>query len=241
MMGSTDSEIDEAFYECKKYNNECKREGFIRETPRHKVTFKEGFWMGKYEVTGAEYQKIMGQGKLSFDPTCPECPATTISWTESKEFIQKLNAKNENFVYSLPSEAEWEYAARAGTTTAFAFGNSLDSSQANFDGNYPYKSAAKLENHGRVTSVRQYQPNEWGLFNMHGNVWEWCEDIYNSTYSNLPTDGSANLSVGDSKNRVLRSGSFTVGAYLLRSASRVPASPLNIGKDIGFRVIAYPK
>ncbi len=134
MMGSTDAEIDEALYECKKYNAECKREYFTPESPKHRVTIREGFWMGRYEVTQSQWQSVMGDNPSKFSDCGGNCPVEQVSWDDIQVFLKRLNAKNDGYVYSLPSEAQWEYAARAGTTTPFAFGDSLNSSQANFAG-----------------------------------------------------------------------------------------------------------
>jgi uncharacterized caspase-like protein len=148
MMGSND------------YNNE---------KPVHKVTISQPFYMGKYEVTQAQWQAVMGSNPSKFN-TCADCPVEQVSWNDAQEFIKKLNAQNDGYTYRLPSEAEWEYAARAGTTTAFAFGNSLDSTQANFDGNYPYGGAAKGVYRQKTTSVGEFAPNAWGLYDMLGVI-----------------------------------------------------------------------
>ncbi len=234
MMGSTNAEVDDALRNCGK---DCKREWFTRETPKHKVTIKEGFWMGKYEVTQGEYTAVMGTNPSTFK-NCDRCPVEKVTWNDAKDFVNRLNAKNDGFIYSLPSEAEWEYAARAGTTTAFAFGDSLSSSQANFNGDNPYGGAAKGQNLSKTTAVGSYQPNAWGLFDMHGNVWEWVEDIFNSSYSGLPVDGAANVRVGDSSFRVVRGGSFVFDAFALRSALREREAPAARDVDYGFRVVA---
>jgi len=209
------------------------------EGPQRLVTFRQGFWMGRYEVTQGQYEVVMGTNPSNFKTCGKDCPVETVSWNDAKEFIQRLNARNDGFVYSLPSEAEWEYAARAGTTTATAFGDSLSSTQANFDGNYPNGNAPKGPYLERTTKVGSYRPNAWGLYDMHGNVWEWVEDIYNKEgYSGLPTDGSANTTRGDSSVRVLRGGSWHGGGYLARSASRSWSDPTDRLSHLGFRVVA---
>jgi formylglycine-generating enzyme required for sulfatase activity len=148
---------------------------------------------------------------------------------------------NDGHTYRLPSEAEWEYACRAGTTTAFSFGDSLSSTQANFDGNYPYGNASKGEYKQKTVPVGSYQPNAFGLYDMHGNVWEWCEDIYADSYKGLPTDGSANVSVGDSDFRVSRGGSWDLNGNFLRSAIR-DRDGAGARYDIyGFRVVAVSR
>ncbi len=239
MMGSSEAEIDEALYESKKYNINivCKREIFTPQMPKHKVTITNGFWMGKYEVTQGQCQSVMGDNPSKFTDCGANCPVEQVNWDDIQVFLKRLNAKNDGYEYSLPSEAQWEYAARAGTTTAFAYGDSLNSSQANFDGNYPYASTKGTYIRKTVT-VGNYRPNAWGLYDMHGNVWEWVQDIYNSSYQDLPSDGTANLSVGDSSVRALRGGSFADLATGARSANR--GREASSVRDVfgGFRVAA---
>lgn len=243
MMGSSETEVDDAHFECKKYYSGCKRESFTNEMPKHKVTITAGFWMGKYEVTQGQWQAVMGDNPSKFTDCGANCPVEQVSWDDIQVFTRRLNAKNDGFEYSLPSEAQWEYAARAGTTTAFAFGDSLNSSQANFNGDNPYRST-KGKNIGKTVRGGCYQPNAWGLYDMHGNVWEWVQDTYNSTgYSGLPTDGSANVSQGDSNFRTLRGGSWSDNGDFTRSAVRDGLTPSfrNVIFDYGFRVAARPK
>ncbi len=237
MMGSDDAEIDEAVFERKKYYNDAKRSNFANETPKHKVAIKAGFWMGKFEVTQGQWQTVMGDNPSKFPECGANCPVEQVSWDDIQVFLKRLNSKDTQFEYSLPSEAQWEYAARGGTTTAFSFGDSLNSSQANFKGEYPYAST-KGTYIGKTVKVGSYQPNAFGLYDMHGNVWEWVQDIYNSSYSNLPTDGSVNMSVGDSSVRVLRGGSWGNGGYGCRSAYRGGNAPADRSVNYGFRVVA---
>ncbi len=160
-MGSTDSELQAAFENAKEANPNAKLDGFSGEVPRHRVTIRKGFYMGKYEVTQGQWQAVMGttveQQRARAGPTWSltgagdDYPMDFVNWNEAQEFIEKLNAMNDGYRYRLPTEAEWEYAARAGTTTSFAFGDSLSSDQANFDGNYPYGGARKgVYRHGTV-------------------------------------------------------------------------------------------
>jgi formylglycine-generating enzyme required for sulfatase activity len=211
------------------------------EGPQRRVTINYEFYLGKYEVTQEEYEKVMGTNPSNFK-NCPRCPVEQVSWNDAKSFIQKLNAKNDGYEYRLPSEAEWEYAARGGTTTPFGIGNgnSLSSEQANFDGNYPYGNAPKGKDLQKTVNVGSYQANAFGLFDMHGNVWEWCEDIWKDNYSGLSADGSANVSVGDSSLRVLRGGSWYGDGHLLRSAVRLRNAPADRYFDYGFRLVLRP-
>jgi len=139
----------------------------------------------------------------------------------------------EGWVYTLPTEAQWEYACRAGTTTATAFGDSLSSKQANFNGDYPYGGASKGPNLGRTTDVGSYPANAWGFHDMHGNVWEWCSDWY----GDYP-DGSASDPVGPSagSDRVLRGGRWDFHGQNCRSANRYRYGPDFRRYDLGFRV-----
>ena len=210
------------------------------ESPRRRVTINYRFYMGKFEVTQAQWCEVTGSNPSRFSG-CDDCPVENVSWNDAKEFIKKLNALNDGFTYRLPSEAEWEYACRAGTTTVFSFGDSLGSTQANFDGNFPYGTASNGKYLAKTTMVGSYQPNGFGLYDMHGNVWEWCEDIYADSYEGLPTDGSANVSKGDSSSRVLRGGSWVSYGLSLCSASRFRHSAGNRSNYYGFRVVAVSR
>ncbi len=208
------------------------------ERPQHRVTIEYEFYLGKYEVTQEEYEKVTGTNPSNFK-NCPKCPVESVTWKEANEFIKKLNTKNDGYEYRLPSEAEWEYAARGGKegqVFGIGDGNNLSSSQANFDGNDPYGNAAKGNYLIKTVNVGSYQPNAFGLYDMHGNVWEWCEDIYKDSYSGLSANGSANMSGKDSDSRVLRGGSWVNYGILVRSAVRNWNSPDNRNYYSGFRV-----
>ncbi len=163
-----------------------------------------------------------------------------VSWNDAVEFCRKLSQMTGR-EYRLPTEAEWEYACRAGTTTPFAFGAGLSSEQANFDGNYPSGGAPKGVYRQQTTRVGSFQPNGFGLYDMHGNAWEWCEDVYHVNYNGAPTDGSAWLNGGESNRRVLRGGSWYSYADFLRSALRVRYAPSNRYDAFGFRVVAVAR
>ncbi len=208
------------------------------EGPQRVIDIKTGFWMGRHEVTQGQFKAVMGTQPSRFDSCGADCPVENVSWWDAQDFIKKLNERNDGFVYSLPSEAEWEYAARAGSKTVFAFGDALSSNQANFDGTRPYGSAPQGPNLDKTTKVGSYEPNAWGLHDMHGNVWEWVEDVWRYAYEGLPTDGSANTTAGESGNRVLRGGSWGYGGATARSAERL-FTTRNLRSDIfGFRVVA---
>ena len=237
IMGSSEDEIKKALIEVSKYQNDTARDRFANETPLRKISIKDGFWMGKYEVTQAQWQALMDGNPSNFKECGANCPVEQVSWDNAQVFVEKLNAEDDGLEYRLPTEAEWEYAARAGTTTAFAFGDSINSNQANFDGNFPYDST-KGKYIARTVVVGSYQPNTFGLYDMHGNVWEWTQDIYNSDYQNLPTDGSANLSIGELNLRVLRGGSWYNSGFYCRSAYRFKLTSISRSNNVGFRVSA---
>ena len=208
------------------------------ERPVHRVTFKDSFYMGKYEVTQAQYSAVMGK-----NPSCNRgdlLPVERVGYPQAVEFTRRLNARNDGYTYRLPSEAEWEYACRAGTTTDFAYGPSLSSAQANFDGAQPFGDAPAGESPGETTPVGSYTPNAWGLYDMHGNVMEWCLDVYHDSYEGAPTDGSAWMTGDRTGWRILRGGSWFDSGNSLRSPSRERLGPVICDESIGFRVVAVP-
>ncbi len=201
------------------------------EKPRHHVRVK-GFWMGQYEVTQAQWQAIMKDNPSNFKGA--DRPVETVSWNDAQAFLQKLNATVEthgraSLQFRLPSEAEWEYAARAGTQTAYSFGD--DSNQL---GEYAwYAGNSNSETH----PVGQKEPNAFGLYDMHGNVWEWCADTYHDGYADAPTDGSVWGNLGGGKAKSLRGGSWGTDPGLVRSASRHGFDPDGRNLNHGFRVV----
>jgi formylglycine-generating enzyme required for sulfatase activity len=209
------------------------------ETPQHTVNIPNGFWLSTTEVTQEQWGAVMGNNP-SKSSICPKCPVETVSWNEAKAFIRALNEKNDEFEYRLPTEAEWEYAARGETTTIFSFGNTLNATQANFKGESPYGENIKSMGKGRTVDVGSYNPNKFGLFDMNGNVDEWCEDVYTENFAGLPADGSANTK-GDPKRRVLRGGSWFSSGFRCRSASREQHDIDYRYSTIGFRVAARLK
>jgi formylglycine-generating enzyme required for sulfatase activity len=240
MMGSSDAEVQAAYKEENHYKNNASLGWFKPEKPKHQVTIREGFYMGRYEVTQAQWQAVMGNNPSEFKG-CDSCPVEGVSWNDAQEFIKRLNAREDGFTYRLPSESEWEYACRAGTTTEFAFGNSLSSDQANFNGNFPSGGAGKGVYRQKTTPAGSFQPNAWGLYDMQGNVYEWCEDIWHYDYDGAPADGSAWLSGGSSDFRILRGGSWYEHAGFVRSAYRFYLTP-NYRADLyGFRLVALAR
>jgi len=203
-------------------------EGRDSEHPRHQVTVAP-FYMGKYPVTQAQWQAVMGNNPARFKGA--DRPVEQVSWNDAQEFLSRLRSITGKRSLSgvemrLPTESEWEYVCRAGTETAYAFGDDpvqLDK-YAWFEGN----------SGGETHPVGQLQPNAWGLYDMHGNVWEWCEDTGHGNYNGAPTDGSA---WAGGLNRVLRGGSWGSGPRGVRSASRFGNDPADRYGLVGFRVL----
>jgi formylglycine-generating enzyme required for sulfatase activity/Tfp pilus assembly protein PilF len=213
------------------------------ESPQHEVTVPP-LYIGKFAITQAEWRVVAGWEKvereLKPDPSRfkgDDRPAENVSWEDAKEFCARL-AKKTGRLYRLPSEAEWEYACRAGTTTPFAFGETITPEIVNYDGNYPYAKAKKGKYRGETVPVGSLAvANAFGLFDMHGNVWEWCEDVWHRDYNSALTDGSVWLSGGDSSRRMLRGGSFIFYARDCRSAYRIGDDARGILYYVGFRVV----
>jgi len=214
-------------------------DGHHDEQPVHQVTINYSFYMGKCEVTQAQWQSVMKNNPSDFED-CANCPVEQVSWEDAQGFIRTLNLMNDGYIYRLPTEAEWEYACRAATTTDFSFGSSLGSTQANIDGQYPYGGAPKGVYRSKTTPVGSFQPNAFGLFDMHGNVLEWCEDLYHDSYDDAPSDGSAWLS-GEQTERVLRGGSWDAYAFISRSAARFHKGGDKHNFSTGFRVVAVAR
>ena len=212
--------------------NEAERQD--HESPQHQVTVPS-FFMGKYPLTQAQYQAILGSNPSYFKGN--NRPVETVSWDDAVLFCQKLSQRTGKS-YRLPSEAEWEYACRAGTKTPFSFGDNITPDLVNYDGNYPYKSAPKGKYREQTTDVETFTPNSFGLYDMHGNVWEWCEDDWHKNYINAPTDGSAWNSQSDSRYKLLRGGSWGSNAGYCRAAFRYGYSRDDRGSYDGFRVVS---
>jgi formylglycine-generating enzyme required for sulfatase activity len=202
------------------------------------------FYIGKFAVTQAEWRVVAGWEKvereLKPDPSRfkgDDRPVENVNWEDAKEFCARL-AKKTGRLYRLPSEAEWEYACRAGTTTPFAFGETITHEIVNYYSEYPYAKAKKAKPRSETVPVGSLgMANAFGLFDMHGNVWEWCEDVWHDSYNGAPKDGSAWLSGGDSTYRMLRGGSFIYVARLCRSAFRFYDDARILYDLVGFRVV----
>ncbi|MBD2325802.1 formylglycine-generating enzyme family protein [Alkalinema sp. FACHB-956] len=242
LMGSPDTE--EGHQEC--------------ESPQHTVTVP-AFFMGKYPITQAQWKAVADHlpqihRKLSPKPSYFEgnhYPVESVSWHDAIEFCARLS-KYSDREYSLPSEAQWEYACRAGTTTPFHFGETIGSDIANYraqdwklgettySGKYGQGQLGEFRN--KTTPVGSFKiANAFGLYDMHGNVWEWCLDYWHETYEGAPVNGSAwcNSEASENAPRVLRGGSWFDLPRHCRSASRIRYDAVDRNLDIGFRVISH--
>lgn len=198
---------------------------YVDEAPQHTVKLKS-FALGQTEVTQKQWRQVMGGDppELYFKG-CDDCPVESVSWNDIQKFLKKLNSKTGKR-YRLPSESEWEYAARAGTTTSFGTGNTITPEQANFDGGQG----------GEPTPVDRFKPNAFGLYDMHGNVWEWVEDCWHGDYTGAPKNGHAWVGHCTEDSRVLRGGSWISLAEYLRPAVRSRSPQDNRHRGFGFRV-----
>ena len=230
-------------------NTEAER--FDNEGPQQTVNIPP-FFMGKYEVTQAQYQAVMGNNPAFFKGA--KRPVELISWDEAVKFCQKLSQKISK-TCRLPSESEWEYACRAGTTTPFYFGETITPDLVNYDGNVSYGAASKGLYREQTTDVGSFPPNAFGLYDMHGNVWEWCADPWHDNHQGAPSDGRVwdgssnnnryqnyNLLVNiknDYRTRLLRGGSWNFDPAYCRSAIRdFSNAPDHANEYIGFRVVS---
>jgi len=205
------------------------------EGPQHSITVPE-FWLGKYAVTQSQYQAVMGTNPSHFTENGANCPVEQVSWHEAVAFCKKLS-QQAGRTYRLPSEAEWEYACRAGTTTPFHFGATITTDLVNYDGNYTYGNGPTGVYRKQTREVGSFSPNAFGLYDMHGNVWEWCADHWHGNYDGAPIDGTAWLSSDESARRLLRGGSWDDTPRYCRSANRNNLPPVSRDYYIGFRVV----
>lgn len=212
-------------------------DGDSDERPAHEVTIGRPFAIGKFEVTFDEWEACAADGGCAKNkkPDDEEWgrgrrPVINISWEDAKEYVAWLSRKTGKF-YRLPSEAEWEYAARAGTTTKYAFGDTINKDQARFSDGRFGKSGD-----GKTAEVGSYPPNAWGLYDMHGNAWEYTEDCYQLSYRGAPSNGSARLT-SICPYRTLRGGSWDYLPQDLRSAVRYKLKPKYRMDETGLRVV----
>ena len=211
------------------------------ESPQHQVTVPS-FFMSKYPVTQKQWRAVAALGKvyidLESDPSYfkgDNLPVERVSWNDAQEFCARLS-RMANKTYRLPSEAEWEYACRGGTTTPFYCGETISTDLANYNGNYTYGRGQKGQYRGKTTEVGIFPANPFGLYDMCGNVWEWCEDKWHENYINAPTDGSAWTSLS-SENWLMRGGSWVTNPRVCHSASRYSKGLVNSNDSNGFRLV----
>jgi formylglycine-generating enzyme required for sulfatase activity len=217
-----------------------------RELPQHWVGIEKPVAMGRYPVTVGEWRVFVRAsgwrqgGEVNWEaPGFPQTdahPVVGINWHDAQDYVRWLSEAT-GHRYRLPSEAEWEYACRAGTRTAFSFGDTISTEQANYDGNFTYNGGARGEYRRGTTPAGMFPPNSWGLFDMHGNVWEWVQDVVHDNYEGAPLDGSAWEAGGDQARRILRGGSWLYNPRYLRSALRNGFSSALSNDIVGFRVV----
>ena len=218
---------------------------------QHEVKITKDFYFGVHEVTQGQYEKVMGVNPSFFTPTGPgkakvkvkdtsKCPVECVTWHDAVEFCKKLSALPQEHSakrkYRLPTEAEWEYACRAGTTTPLHYGDVVDSYHANFNGLSPYGIGRGGPFHRRPVDVGSYQANKFGLFDMHANVMEWCQDWYAADYyAKSPAEDPTGPAEGAEK--VTRGGSWSNSGKACRSAVRTKLAPDESHYGLGFRVV----
>jgi len=213
--------------------------GYQGNERRHKVTLSKRFYMQTTEVTQGQWFAVMGTGVINLHKGPDNWPVTRVSWFDAQAFIQKLNEKGDGR-YRLPTEAEWEYACRAGTQTVYYWGDQVDCSKAMY-GNNPngdYRCESYVSGHGlqpgNPAPVKSYPPNPWGLYDMSGNVWEWCQDWFNYYPKGHLIDPQG---PDEGKTRARRGGSWFAGPNTLRSGNRNFASPAFKEVSLGFRLV----
>ena len=217
-----------------------------REQPQHWVGIERPVAMGRYPVTVGEWRAFVRatdwrpSGEVDWNAPgfaqTERHPVVGVNWFDALHYLRWL-AEMTGKPYRLPSEAEWEYACRAGTRTAFSFGDTISTDQANYDGNFTYNGGARGEYRRGTTAVGMFPANPWGLYDMHGNVWEWVQDVVHDSYDGAPLDGSAWDAGGDAARRILRGGSWLYNPRYLRSALRNGFSAVMANDIVGFRVV----
>lgn len=231
LMGSTEAEV-------KRLNQEYSTDWYNCELPQHRVTLQE-YYLGKYPVTQEQYQAVMGNNPSNFKDNSKN-PVESVSWNDAKAFCQKVYELTGKKV-RLPTEAEWEYGCRAGTTTPFYFGETISTEQANYDGDYTFGEGKKGIYRQKTTPVGSFPANKFGLYDMHGNVWEWCEDSWHGSYKekpeNLKQNGNTIWLSSNESCHALRGGSWFIGPRHCRSANRDRFGADGRLRYIGFRLI----
>jgi formylglycine-generating enzyme len=203
--------------------------GHQEDETQHLRMIRKPFYMGVTEVTQAQWRKVMDNNPSRFQGD--DMPVERVSWQDCRAFLAKVGDG-----VRLPSEAEWEYACRAGTTTPFAFGSNITAEQANYDGEHPYAGGSRGQDRQRTVAAGSLPANAWGLHEMHGNVWEWCQDVY----SPYPTSGTKEPNEASGPYRVVRGGGWGYAADRCRSAFRLNVNPGVASGSLGFRVVLAP-
>jgi len=197
----------------------------------HEVTISKSFYLGKYPVTQAEWQTVMGNNPSHFKGA--RLPVEQVSWDDAMAFCAKVKQQKSHAI-RLPTEAQWEYACRAGTATPFHFGKELNGTQANCNGKYPYGTTTKGPYLKRTSAVGSYPANAWGLHDMHGNVWEWCSDWYGE-YPIIRNENPQGPQIGVF--RLLRGGSWNLYSEYCRASRRTLHFPIYRPLNVVFRVL----
>ena len=201
---------------------------------QHEVTLTQGYWLADAVCTQALWTAVMGEkNNPSHFKGDLNLPVETVSWDDAQQFIDRLNHGYPDLSACLPTEAQWEYACRAGTTTPFSFGEQITPDQVNYDGNYPYADGKKGQYRQKTVPVKSLPPNPWGLYEMHGNVLEWCADWYGAYPEHAVIDPAG---PENGLGRVLRGGSWSYYGRLVRSANRYGYEPDYRSGHIGFRL-----
>ncbi|MGF1579134.1 MAG: formylglycine-generating enzyme family protein [Gemmataceae bacterium] len=203
--------------------------------PQHEVRLTKGFWLQTTAVTQRQWKEVMGKNPSEFRGE--ELPVECVSWDDCQEFCQKLTELSGHQII-LPTEAQWEYACRAGTTTPFWFGETIRTDQANYLGEHPYAGSEKGQFRDRTVAVKSFPPNGWGLYEMHGNVVEWCRDWYGECGSEPQIDPQGPT---EGRHRVIRGGNWGSGARHCRSAYRNRLHPENRVAHLGSRCAQVPE
>lgn len=217
--------------------SELQREPWVTGSEtQHQVTLTKGFWLADTSCTQAFWKAVYSNNPANFRSNRNN-PVEQVSWNNIQEFIQILNKQIPNLNASLPTEAQWEYACRAGTETPFAFGENITPTQVNYDGKKPYAGGKQSLYRQKTVPVKSLPPNPWGLYEMHGNVWEWCQDMWQETLPIEPvTDPIATTGTSGIPGRVVRGGSWSGSGGNVRSATRSGGEPDVRDDDIGFRL-----
>ncbi|MBL8482005.1 MAG: formylglycine-generating enzyme family protein [Rhodocyclaceae bacterium] len=198
----------------------------------HQVTFTQGFWLADTACTQALWQAVMGENPSHFKDDAHN-PVEQVSWDDVQAFLNKLSVAVPHFAAGLPTEAQWEYACRADTQTLFSFGANITPEQVNYDGTKPYAGGRKGKDRQKTVPVASLPPNAWGLYEMHGNVWEWCADWYGDLSAEPAIDPAGPV---EGARRVLRGGAWYYDGRYCRSACRFRFEPDDRNLNFGFRL-----